>query len=117
MKTSLIAVMSAAIIGGTAVAAHAQDAAKIEAGKAAYATAKCSMCHAIKGEGSKAASALDGVGTRLSVADLKKWLTATAEMEAKLKTKPKMSMAAVMKGKALKDADVDAITAYMASLK
>jgi hypothetical protein len=37
MKITLIAVMSAAVIGGTALAASAQDA-KVEAGKTAYTT-------------------------------------------------------------------------------
>jgi hypothetical protein len=38
-------------------------------------------------------------------------------MEAKLPAKPKVSMAASMKAKKLTDADVDALVAYMVSLK
>jgi mono/diheme cytochrome c family protein len=117
MKVSLIAVMSAALIGGSAITASAQDAAKIEAGKTAYAAANCKTCHAIGGAGGKTASALDGIGKKMPAADIKMWLTHTAEMEAKLKEKPKVSMAAMMKAKPLKDADADAITAYLASLK
>lgn len=118
MKHSLIAVMSVAVIGGTALAASAQDA-KVEAGKAAYTTHKCATCHQIKGVGMKPPTgfALDGVGTKVPAADIKKWLTDPASMEAKLATKPKMSMAGAMKGKKISDADVDALVAYMLSLK
>jgi mono/diheme cytochrome c family protein len=118
MKFSLIAVMSVAVIGGTALAASAQDA-KVEAGKTAYTTQKCSMCHSIKGVGMKPPTgfALDGVGTKVPAADIKKWITDPAAMEAKLTPKPKMSMAAAMKSKKLTDADVDALVAYMLSLK
>lgn len=118
MKIGLIAVMSAAVIGGTALAAAAQDA-KVEAGKAAYAAQKCATCHSIKGVGLKppTGSALDTVGAKLPAADIKKWLTDTAAMEAKLAKKPTMSMAAFMKNKKISDADADALVAYMLTLK
>ena len=94
----------------------AQDAAKIAAGQKVYTAQKCSTCHAIKGAGMKT-HPLDGVGAKLSEADVRKWFTNTAEMEAKLAKKPSMSMAGWMKSKKLSDADVDALTAYMMSLK
>ena len=93
------------------------DAAKIAAGKTAFTTQKCGTCHMINKVGGKTASALDGIGGKLSAADIKKWLTATAEMEGKLPKKPTVSMATWMKSKKLSDADVDALVAYMASLK
>ena len=93
------------------------DAAKIAAGKTAFATQKCGTCHMVNKAGGKTASALDGIGGKLSAADIKKWLTSTAEMEAKLPKKPTASMATWMKSKKLSDADVDALVAYMASLK
>ncbi len=104
-------------IATSVVAAQAPDPAKVAAGQKAYDAQKCSTCHAIKGQGGKLASALDGVGAKLPAADIKKWLTDPAAMEAKLTTKPKMSMSAAMKSKKLSDADVDALTAYMLSLK
>jgi mono/diheme cytochrome c family protein len=93
------------------------DAAKIAAGKTVYTTQKCSTCHMIGNAGSKMASSLDGVGGKMKEDDLKKWLTATAEMEAKLPKKPTASMAAWMKTHKLSDADVSALVAYLASLK
>lgn len=97
-------------------AAFAQDA-KVEAGKAAYATYKCSTCHAIKGTGGKLASALDGVATKLPAADIKKWLTDTAAMEAKLPKKPAMLMSANLKTKKITVAEFEALEAYLATLK
>ncbi|MFI5178279.1 MAG: c-type cytochrome [Vicinamibacterales bacterium] len=96
--------------------ALAQDAAKIAAGKKAYADQKCSTCHQIAGAGNKM-SPLDGVGGKLSAADTKKWFTNTAEMEAKLPKKPAVTMSSYLKTHKLADADVDALVAYMQSLK
>jgi len=116
MRSLLVTLVGAAFIATSAVAVHAQDAAKVAAGQKVYAAQKCSTCHQIKGAGNKA-HPLDGVGAKLSEADAKMWLTHTADMEAKLPKKPAMSMAGWMKSKKLSDADVDALTAYMMSLK
>ncbi len=92
----------------------AQDqAAAVERGKAVYAEQKCSMCHAIEGKGNKQAP-LDGVGSKLSAADIRKWITSPKEMEAALPTKPKISMKAYPN---LKPEDLDALVAYLESLK
>ncbi len=53
-----------------------------EKGKAVYAAQKCSMCHAIAGVGGKA-SPLDGVGKKLSEADIRAWIVTPKEMTAK----------------------------------
>jgi cytochrome c2 len=94
----------------TSAGLAAADAAK---GKELYATNKCAMCHQIEGKGNKM-SPLDGVGTKLSADDLRKWLVAPKEMEAKLATKPKMSMKSYA---ALPKEDIDALVAYMQTLK
>ena len=119
MKISVIAVIGAVMLGGTAGMAAPQDAAKIAAGKQLYTTQKCATCHSIKGVGAsgKAGSALDGVGAKLTEADMKKWFVAPAEMEAKLPKKPMVTMSGYMKTHKLTDADVDALVAYMMSLK
>jgi len=95
----------------------AQDAAKVAAGKKTFEAQKCSTCHQVAGQGGKMASSLDGVGKKLTEADIKKWLTAPAEMEAKLKEKPKAPMSGFLKTHKLTDADVDGLVAYMLSLK
>jgi len=100
-----------ALFSSTAVA---QDkAAAIERGKAVYTEQKCSLCHAIEGKGNKQ-NPLDGVGSKLSADEIRKWITSPKEMEAKLPAKPKISMKAYPN---LKPEDLDALVAYLGSLK
>ena len=51
-----------------------------EKGKAVYAAQKCSVCHAIAGAGSKT-NPLDGVGKKLSAADIRAWIVTPKEMD------------------------------------
>jgi mono/diheme cytochrome c family protein len=102
---------------GLVLGAQAPDPKKVEAGKLAFEAQKCSICHAIAGKGGKLASALDDVGKKLTEADIRKWLTDPASMEAKLPKKPAMLMSAGLKGKKLTPADIDNLTAYMLTLK
>lgn len=93
------------------------QAAKVEAGKAAFTAQKCGTCHKVGDVGGKLASDLSTVGAKLSDGDIRNWLTKTADMEAKLATKPKAPMSGYMKTHKLTDADVDALAAYLGSLK
>jgi mono/diheme cytochrome c family protein len=90
----------------------AQDAKKAAAGKALYDKNGCAKCHQVAGKGSKM-SPLDGVGSKLSAAEIKQWLTDPDTMTAKLAKKP----AAKMKKVELPAADIDALVEYMLSLK
>ena len=104
---------SALTLSFTAVsfAAYGQDVKK---GEAVYAAQKCSLCHAIAGKGGKA-SPLDGVGAKLSADDIRQWITHPTEAAAKAKSTKKPPMPA--KYGSLPAADLDALVAYMASLK
>ena len=93
-------------------AAAAQDAVK--KGEQVYAAQKCATCHSIAGKGKKT-NPLDGVGGKLSADDLKQWILDPKGMAAKAKSTKKPPMAAKYSG--LPAADVDALVAYMASLK
>ena len=84
----------------------------MEAGKALYEKHKCMSCHQIDGKGIKM-SPLNGVGSKLSAAEIKQWLTDPDAMTAKLPKKPP----AKMKKVELPDADLDALVEYMLSLK
>ena len=97
-----------------AAPALASDDAQIKRGAEVYAAQKCQMCHAIAGKGNKT-NPLDGVGTKLSPEDIKQWITHPAEMTAKAKSTKKPPMPA--KYAALPPADVDALVAYLQSLK
>jgi mono/diheme cytochrome c family protein len=112
MKGFVMTVAAVFVLGG--VSARAQDAKMIEAGKKIYEAQKCATCHSIAGKGNKLYP-LDGVGKKLSAGDIKKWFTHTAEMEAALPKKPTLKMSS--KKWDLKDPDLDALVAYMQSLK
>ena len=106
----LPALAFAFVLAGPTPAA-AQDAAR---GAEVYAAQKCSTCHAIAGKG-KAANPLDGVGAKLSAADIKQWIVNPNEMTAKTKSTKKPVMPD--KYSSLPAADLDALVAYLASLK
>ena len=90
----------------------AQDAVK--RGEEVYTAQKCQVCHAIAGKGNKA-NPLDGVGAKLSADDIRQWITHPVEAAAKAKSTKKPPMQ--NKYGSLPAADLDALVAYMASLK
>jgi len=110
-QTLSAATVAFALAVGAPVMAAGQDAAK---GKEVYAAQKCSTCHSIAGQGKKQ-NPLDGVGSKLSAADIKEWIVNPKEMTAKTKSTKKPVMPA--KYSKLPPADIDALVAYMQSLK
>ena len=91
--------------------AASQDAAK---GEQVYAAQKCQVCHAVAGKGGKT-SPLDGVGAKLSADEIRQWITNPTEMTKKTKSTKKPPMPA--KWGNLPPAELDALVAYMVSLK
>ena len=94
--------------------ATAQDAAQVKKGQEVYTAQKCSVCHAIAGKGSKT-NPLDGVGAKLSADEIRAWIVNPTEAAAKAKSTKKPPMPAKY-GK-LPAEDLDALVAYMQSLK
>jgi len=116
MRSITIAI---AIVLGTAASAAAQTAApaaaqggKFAKGEAVYAAQRCSLCHSIAGKGNKNGS-LDGVGSKLSAADMRAWMVDAEGMTAKTKSTRKP----FMKSYKLPPADLEALLDYMMSLK
>lgn len=108
----LMRVMSAAVLAGlSAGPALAQDAKLVERGKAVYDAQKCAMCHSIAGKGN-AKGPLEGVGSKLSAEDIRKWIVSPKEMKSATNRKPEMRAYP-----ALPAADLEALVAYMRSLK
>ena len=101
-----------AIFLALAVPAFAQDA-RIEKGKQVYTAQKCQACHSIAAVGNKKGP-LDDVGARLKEDDIRQWIVAAPEMTAKAKAVRKPPMKAYA---TLPKEDVDALVAYLASLK
>jgi mono/diheme cytochrome c family protein len=99
-------------LGATTGIASAQDQAQIERGMKAYADQKCALCHAIGGKGNTKGP-LDGVGSRLKADDIREWIINPVEMAQKTKSERKPAMKASTASKE----DVDALVAYMVSLK
>jgi mono/diheme cytochrome c family protein len=92
-------------------ASAGQDANR---GQEVYAAQKCQGCHNIAGKGFKN-NTLDGVGAKLSAAEIKAWITTPKEMATKTGAKGKPPMPD--RYAKLPAADVDALVAYMQTLK
>jgi mono/diheme cytochrome c family protein len=103
-------VVAAAVCLGIAAAAAAQDAKAN--GEQVFAAQKCSLCHSIAGKGN-AKGPLDDVGSKLTADEIRSWITDPIGMTAKTKAtrKPPMKNYSLPKG------DVDALVAYLSSLK
>jgi mono/diheme cytochrome c family protein len=95
---------------GVAASAAAQDAkAK---GQQLFTDQKCTLCHSVGDKGNKKGP-LDDVGSKLSSAEIREWITDAKGMTAKMKTTRKPEM----KAYSLPKDDVDALVAYLSSLK
>lgn len=110
MRTVAIGWMGVALFVALESPAAAQDA--VEKGKQLYGAQRCSMCHAVAGQGN-AKGPLDTVGKKYSAAELKQWLVAPAEMAAKHNATRKPAMRDFSK---LPAADLDALVAYLQTL-
>ncbi|HMD37011.1 MAG TPA: cytochrome c [Vicinamibacterales bacterium] len=110
-RSSFALALAVTIGAAPAAPAFAQDAKK---GEAVYTAQKCSLCHQIAGKGNKA-NPLDGVGAKLKADEIKDWIVKPIEMAAKAKSTKKPPMPA--KYATLPPADIDALVAYMQSLK
>jgi mono/diheme cytochrome c family protein len=107
----LAAALMVSLATATTLRAGQGDAKR---GQEVYTAQKCQVCHAIAGKGSKT-NPLDGVGAKLSADDIRQWITHPTEMTAKTKSTKKPPMP--NKYGSLPAADLDALVAYMASLK
>ena len=93
-----------------AVPAAAQDLkAK---GEKIFIDQKCALCHSVAGKGN-AKGPLDEVGSKLSAADIRSWLTDAKAMTAKTGATRKPEM----KQFTLEKDDVDALVAYLTAMK
>ena len=96
---------------GMASTAAAQDA-KVAHGEKVYADQKCAMCHSIGAKGNKKGP-LDGVASRLNADEIREWMVDAKGMTEKTKAPRKP----LMKSYTLPKEDLDALVAYMMTLK
>jgi len=102
-----------ATLGAVLVCSAALAAATPEDGMKVFAAQKCSMCHAIAGKGNPKGP-LDGVGAKYNPAELREWIVNAAKMAETHKAERKPAMKDFSK---LPAKDVDALVAYLATLK
>ena len=95
---------------GFAASAAAQD--KAAKGEKVYADQKCSLCHSVGDKGNKKGP-LDGVASKYSADELRQWIVDAKGMTAKTKATRKPDM----KNYTMPKDDVDALVAYMQTLK
>jgi mono/diheme cytochrome c family protein len=95
-----------------APASAPDDAARVEAGRAVYASLDCLGCHSIAGEGSPR-SPLDGVGSRLDQAEIRAWTLGEDAVAEELSPR---ALRAKRGYRELDGDDIAALVAYLASL-
>jgi len=108
MRSVLIAV---SVCLGVAATASAQDP-KVARGEQLFADQKCTLCHSIGDKGNKKGP-LDGVAAKVSADEIRSWITDAKGMTAKTKATRKPEMKAF----SLPKDDVDALVAYLSTLK
>jgi mono/diheme cytochrome c family protein len=97
-------------VGLTATAA-AQDA-KVAQGEKLFADQKCTLCHSVGDRGNKKGP-LDGVAAKINAEEIREWIVDAKGMSAKTKATRKPEM----KAYTLPKDDVDALVAYLATLR
>lgn len=105
MRLAVLWSLSMLLAAGTA-------SAQPEKGKQVYAAQKCNVCHSISGVGNKKGE-LDKVGAKLSESDIRSWITSAPDMAAKAKAERKPPM----KAYTLPKDELDALVAYLQTLK
>jgi mono/diheme cytochrome c family protein len=113
-KPMLFLIGSIAVLAAAPVPARAQDAALAAKGHAVYTAQKCSTCHIIAGKGNKA-NPLDGAGKKLSADEIRQWIVDPVGMTKKTSSTKKPPMP--NRYSKLPAADLDALVAYVVSLK
>lgn len=104
-------ILAAAVI--SLVAARSAAAGPVETGQQVFAAQKCSICHSVAGKGNPKGP-LDGVAKKYNAAELREWLVNAKVMAEKHKAIRKPPMKDFS---SLPAADVDALVAYLQTLK
>lgn len=107
----IVAVAVGVGIAASAAAAVAQDG-NVAKGMQVFTDQKCSLCHSVADKGNKKGP-LDKVGSTLSADEIRQWIVNAKEMSEKTKA----TRTPPMKTFTLPGDQVDALVAYLQSLK
>jgi mono/diheme cytochrome c family protein len=102
-----------AIICAVPALACAQDPAAVGRGEKVFAAQKCGICHALAGTGNTKGP-LDDVGSRLSPADIRQWVTNAPVMASKINAQRKPAMKTFTN---ILGSDLDDLVTYLQTLK
>jgi mono/diheme cytochrome c family protein len=106
--TRAMAMLVGFVLGGASTA----GAQSVDAGKMVYTAQKCNVCHSVAGVGNKKGP-LEDAAAKLSAEEIRMWIVDAPAMTAKTKAARKPAM----KAYPLPKEDVDALVAYIQSLK
>jgi mono/diheme cytochrome c family protein len=99
-------------VGLIVAGAAAASAQSPDAGKKVYDAQKCGICHSVAGVGNKKGP-LEDAAAKLSADEIRQWIVDAPAMSAKINAARKPPMKAYM----LPKEEVDALVAYIQSLK
>jgi cytochrome c553 len=111
IRVGMVLILSALAVGA-ARPASAQSKAKIEQGAALFSSQKCTMCHSAAGKGNPKGS-LDAVAASHKADEIRQWILDPEGMRAKAGA----TRTPAMKPMKLSGDQVDALVAFIASLK
>jgi mono/diheme cytochrome c family protein len=109
-----VSIVVGAMLASALAAGAGAGAAQTRDGRQVYEREKCATCHQIARRGNSRYP-LDGVGSRLTAEEIRRWITRPAEMEAALPRMPALRMS-TMKSRLDKE-ELEALVAYLQTLK
>jgi len=114
MRRAAVCFLSAliAVIAAAGPAAAQTSKAKTDQGAALFVSQKCTMCHSIAGKGNPKGS-LDGVASKAKADEIRQWITDPDGMRAKANATRTPAMKVIK----LSPDQLDALVAYLATLK
>jgi mono/diheme cytochrome c family protein len=111
MIRTTVAAIAGFLLLAHPIPAGAQNA-KADQGAALFSSQKCTMCHSVAGKGNPKGS-LDGVGSTKKPDEIRQWIVDPEGMRAKTNA----TRTPAMKPMKLSAEQVDALVAYLSSLK
>jgi mono/diheme cytochrome c family protein len=108
----MVRVITGVVLGVALAATAAAQDVKVTQGEKVFVDQKCTLCHSVGDKGNKKGP-LDSVASQLKPDEIREWIVDAKGMTAKTKPTRKPDM----KAYTLPKDDVDALVAYLSTLK